>query len=309
MTSDESGNPKASLDISIGKEIDSAIGDLIRGILKKPFEAIGDLTADGIGILGDRVSQKRRKNAQLGLQVVRRRLDADGVKMKDITPPKEEELHLLMSGMSLAEDEGVRHMWAGLFAKALEPNSNTTAERPFIGILESLSSSDAKIIDFLAFIERTDVEIKSKSIHFKPEDWVKITPQEKERLREVNKTNTDLQKTAVSLVLQKAESYGLMEEIEPVFLDNLMRLGIIERAPIQRFRNLSDIEPVFRNERDMRLVVEDLLRNLQELENVSKRQASLPERIITRNPRGPQLVVEVKLTAFGQRFASACGLF
>lgn len=307
--SNGSGNPKSSLDIRIGKEIDAAIGDLIRGLLKKPFEAVGDLAADGIGILGDRVQQKRKLNAQLGLEEVRRQLDANGVEMKDITPPKEEDIHLLISGISLSGDEGVRRMWAGLFAKALEPNSNITAERPFISVLESLSPFDAKVIDLLAFIERTDAELKSKSKQFKPDNWVKITPEEQEKLREANKTNIDLQKEAVSVVLQKAESYGLMEEFETGFVDNLMRLSIVERAPIQQFSHLSAIDLQFRDERDMRRVIVDLVRNLREAENFSQRQASPPKRIITQDPRSLQLVLEVKLTAFGQRFASACGLF
>lgn len=162
MASDGSGDPKGSLDVRVGKEIDAAIGDLMRGLLKKPFEAVGDLFADGIGILGDRVKQKRELNARLGMEEVRNRLDADGVDMKDITPPKEEELHLLMNGISLADDESVRDMWAGLFAKALEPNSETTAERPFISVLESLSPLDAKVIDLLAFIQRTDTELRAK---------------------------------------------------------------------------------------------------------------------------------------------------
>ena len=144
MTSDGSDGPKTSIDASVGKETDAALGDVIRGLLQKPSEAVGDLVADGIGILGDWVRRKRELNAKLGMEEVRRRLDADGVDMKDITPPKEEELHLLMNGMSLADDQNVRDMWAGLFAKALEPNSETVAERPFISVLDSLSPLDAK---------------------------------------------------------------------------------------------------------------------------------------------------------------------
>jgi hypothetical protein len=111
MTSDGSDGPKTSIDVSVGKEIDAALGDVIRGLLQKPSEAVGDLVADGIGILGDRVRRKRELNAKLGMEEVRKRLDADGVDMKDITPPKEEELHLLMNGMSLADDESIRDLW------------------------------------------------------------------------------------------------------------------------------------------------------------------------------------------------------
>lgn len=63
----------SSLKISLGKEIDAALGDVIRGLLKKPAEEAGNLIADGIGILGDRVRQKREINAQLGMEEVRKK--------------------------------------------------------------------------------------------------------------------------------------------------------------------------------------------------------------------------------------------
>lgn len=113
--------------VSIGKEIDAALGDIVRALFKRPSEEVGNLVANGIGILGDRVKKKREINARLGMEEVRKRLEGGGVDMKDITPPKEEELHLLMNGMSLSDDEYVREMWAGLFAKALEPNSGVSA--------------------------------------------------------------------------------------------------------------------------------------------------------------------------------------
>lgn len=308
MTSDDSGGPKTSLDINVGKEIDAALGDILRGLFEKPSKAVGDLVADGIGILGDRVKKKRELNAELGIEEVRKRLEVNGVSMKDITPPKEEEIHLLLSGMSLVDDEGVRGMWAGLFAKALDPNASTIAERPFITVLESLSPSDAKIIDLLAFIQRMDAEAKSNLKGFAPKDWTKITPEEQEKLNEYHKKNVDVQKEVVSLIVGKAEEYGLMSKNEIVFLDNLMRLGIIERTPVQQSRHLSAIDLSFRDEREMRRALEELLGSLQEVEEISRRQVARPEQIFTRHPYSHQLILEVNLTAFGQRFASACGL-
>jgi len=154
--------------VSVGKEIDAALGDVVRGLLRRPAEAVGDLVADGIGILGDRVRRKRELNAKLGMEEVRAKLDAADVDMKDITPPMEEELHLLMNGLSLADDENVRDMWAGLFASALKPDAETEAERPYISILESLSPMDAKIIDLLAFIQRTDADLRANAERFVP---------------------------------------------------------------------------------------------------------------------------------------------
>lgn len=308
MTSDGGDGPKTSIDVSVGKEIDAALGDVIRGLLQKPSEAVGDLVADGIGILGDRVRRKRELNAKLGMEEVRRRLDADGVDMKDITPPKEEELHLLMNGMSLADDESIREMWAGLFAKALEPNSETEAERPFISVLDSLSPLDAKIIDLLSLIQRTENELQAKSIKFSPRDFKNVTDEEKAQAKRAQNENAALQKAAISSIRQKAEEYSLSDQGAPGWSDNLVRQGVIERTPIHRFGHLSAFGPTIRDERDLANVLGEFRKKLREMEEVSKRQASPPERLFSQPVFGPQLNLEVQLTAFGKRFASACGL-
>lgn len=308
MASDGSGGPKGSLDVSVGKEIDAAIGDLMRGLLKKPFEAVGDLFADGIGILGDRVKRKRELNARLGMEEVRNRLDADGVDMKDITPPKEEELHLLLNGMSLADDESVRDMWAGLFAKALEPNSDATAERAFISVLESLSPLDAKVIDLLAFIQRTDAKLRANAKQFAPKDFKNITLEEKEQAGKIQKENSELQQLAVSSIRQKAQEYGLFENNDSNWADNLLRQGVIERTPVRQLQKLPALATSLREQRDLARAIGEVQKKLQEIEETSKRQASPPSYVFTQPAFGLQLNLEVQLTAFGQRFASACGL-
>ncbi|WP_050526820.1 Abi-alpha family protein [Pseudorhodobacter aquimaris] len=308
MATDHNGGPKTSVDASNGKAIDAALGDVIRGLLKKPSEAVGELVADGIGILGDRVRRKRELNAKLGMEEVRKRLDADGVDMKDITPPKEEELHLLMNGMSLADDESIRGLWAGLFAKALEPNSEAEAERPFISVLDSLSPLDAKIIDLLSFVQRTDNELQDKIIKFAPRDFMNVTVEERTQAERAQKENAALQKTAVSTIRQKAEKYNLSGLGAPGWSDNLMRQGVIERTPIHRFGRVSAFGPTIRDERDLANALGEFNKTLREMEEVSKRQASPPERLFSQHTFGPQLNLEVQLTAFGKRFASACGL-
>ena len=60
MESDGGEKPKTSIGVSVGKEIDAALGDVIRGLLKRPAEEAGTLLAEGIGILGDRVKRKAR---------------------------------------------------------------------------------------------------------------------------------------------------------------------------------------------------------------------------------------------------------
>lgn len=308
MASDGSGGPKSSLNVSIGKEIDAALGDVIRGLLKRPSEVVGDLIADSFGILGDRVKRKRELNAKLGIEEVRKRLDADGVDVKDITPPKEEELHLLMNGMSLADDETVRALWAGLFAKALKPESKTTAERPFISILESLSPLDAKVVDLLAFIQKTEAELRAKAERFAPKDVMNVTLQEKEIAREVLKNNAEQQKLAVSSILQKAKEYGLAENIVPNWADNLMRQGVIERTPVHQFARPYTFARTIRDERDVAKSIGEVHAALLAMQEVSNRQASSPKHLFSRNPFEHQLNLEVQFTAFGRRFAFACGL-
>lgn len=308
MANEGGEGPKTSIDVSVGKEIDAALGDVIRGLLLKPAEAVGDLVADGLGILGDRVRRKRELNAKLGMEEVRRRLETDGVDMKDITPPKEEELHLLMNGMSLADDESIRKLWAGLFAKALEPKSETEAERPFISVLGSLSPVDAKIIDLLSFIQRVENQLQAKSIKFSPRDFNNVTDEEKAKAERAQNENLALRKAAISEIYRKAEEYSLSDEAAPGWSDNLMRQGVIERTPIHRFGHLSSFRPTIRDEEELANALVQLDKTVREMEELSKRQASPPERLFSKHAFGPQLNLEVRLTAFGKRFASACGL-
>lgn len=308
MANDGGEKPKASLDVSIGKEINAALGDVIRGLLKKPADEAGNLLAAGIGILGDRVKRKRELNAQLGMDEVRKKLDADGIDIKDITPPKEEELHLLLNGMSLSDDENVRDMWAGLFAKALEPNSDVTAERPFISVLESLSPMDAKVIDLLAFIQRTENELKAQAKQFTPKDFANITAEEKEEIDKLKHKNSILQKTAITSIKEKADEYGLVEIEISSWADNLMRQGLIERTPIKHLGHSSSFAPSIRNDEDMLRAFANLHKQLKEMEQVTVRKASPPERLFSQHMFGPQLNFEVQLTEFGKRFSSACGI-
>ena len=306
--SEDDDSPKISLDVSIGKEIDSALGNVVRALLQKPADAVGDLVADGIGILGDRVRLKRELNAKLGIEDVRAKLDAVGVDMKDITPPKEEELHLLMNGLSLADDENVRDMWAGLFARALMPDAETEAERPYISILESLSPMDAKIIDLLAFIQRTDADLRANIENFAPKDIMSISTEEKELAKKIGKKNAELQRQAIADIQKKSEEYGLTEKGSPSWADNLMRQGVIERTPVKQFKTLSPFGPRIRDESDVVQALNEFHESLRESQEIAQRQAFPPEQLFSPHAFGPQLYLEVQFTAFGKRFAKACGI-
>lgn len=300
----EDGSSKTSNDVGIGKGIDAALGDVVRGLLLKPAEAVGDIFADSIGIVGDRVRRKRELNAKLGMEEVRAKLDAEGVDIKDITPPREEELHLLLNGISLAGEESVRQMWVGLFARALKPDAETDVERPYISILESLSPMDAKIIDLLASIKRTEADLKADIDKLGPIDFTSTTPETKE----VHNKYAELQKQAVAVIQEKAEEYGLAKIGSPSWAENLMRQGVIERTAVHRFQGLSVFGPRIHDERDLARTLGELHEGIRETQELAKRQASPPERIFSKHALGPQLILEVQFTAFGKRFAEACGV-
>ncbi len=284
----------SSLKVSIGKEIDAALGDVIRGLLKKPAEEAGHLIADGIGILGDRVRRKREVNTHLGLEEVRKKLESDGVDMKDITPPKEEELHLLINGISLAGDETVRDMWAGLFAKALEPDSGTTAERPFISVLQSLSPSDAKIIDFLAFAERRERILKADVREALSTGNMPIHPR-KEALK--------LQEVAWLEIRQKLDGYGL-GKLWSGWGDNLFRQGLIEGLPSPP-PNIPKIPAHALGRVDSGAMTKALWQGLSSVAKAAGSGHSRPHAFVNSDHPG---TLSVRLTGFGRRLAEACGL-
>lgn len=307
MASDNKDEGEPSRNVSVGKEIDAALGEVIRGLFQEPAKEVGNLMGDAIGILGDRVKRKRELNAKLGIEDVRKKLEASNVDMKDITPPKEEELHLLINGLSLAGNENVRDMWAGLFAKALEPKSNVTAERPFISVLESLSPLDAKVIDFLAYTMKTDKELRETAANFRPRDLKNITLEEKVRMNSTQASNMELQKNAIQAIERKANEYGLKSFSDPSWAENLMRQGLIERTPLQQ-KHLGSLQVRSLDEEGILQVFEHLNEQVGHIEQSTKRSASAPDKLFSKAVFGSQIQLEVQFSSFGQRFAQACGV-
>jgi len=307
MASENKGEGGSSLNVNIGKEIDAALGDVIRELFKKSAKEAGNLLADGIGILGDRVKRKRELNAQLGIEDVRRKLEASSVDMKDITPPREEELHLLINGLSLSDDKNVRDLWVGLFSKALEPDCTVTAERSFISVLESLSPTDAKIIDFLAYTMKVDRDLRDTAAKFKPKDFRNITPEENDKLKSTHASNMQLQKNAIQAIEDKADEYGLKSISDASWADNLMRQGLIERTPLQQ-QHLGNLQVRSLDERGIAKILDHLNKQVGHLEQSAKRSSSAPGRLLSRGIFGSQIELEVRLSRFGQRFAQACGV-
>lgn len=300
MASDEGNKPKTSFDLRVGKEIDAALGDIIRGLLKKPAEQAGNLLADGIGIFSDRVRRKRELNAQLGMEEVRIKLDAGGIDMQDITPPNEEELHLLMNGLSLTDDESVRDIWAGLFAKALEPNSSVTAERSFLSVLGSLSPMDAKIIHFLAYAAK-ELEALSKS-----EKWggpIFLDQESPDMIEELTRRSN-----VIANIEALAHDYSLAPPASKNWPDNLLRQGVIEIPPaVKPYWPGAEIRSM--DDDEIERAFQDLNDKVREMEKASETQK--PEElyyVLNYGVIGAQFNFRVQLSSFGRSLCEACGL-
>lgn len=304
--SDESGTGGFSVEainISIfGKEADKALADSLRLLLRKPAEEAGSLLADWIGLTSDRINLKRKLNAELGLRAVRARLKADNVDMETIQPPKEEELHLLMNGLSLTDDDSVREMWAGLFAKALEPGSDTTAERPFLSVLDSLSPSDAKIIHFLAHATKELEALAEKEKHGGPIFLAALDPVLGEELRRRGKVIESIEEHARELGLAPPEGKN--------WSDNLLRQGVVEIPPAQvAYWPGPEITSVEGTELDKAFT--EIGDKVREIEEAATRQNRKPEtlyRVVNYAGGGADFQFQVRLSGFGRRLAEACGL-
>lgn len=306
MSEDNKDRSGFSMHVSIGKEIDAALGDAIRGLFKRPAEEAGNLLADGIGILADRVRRKREINLQLGTEEVRKKLETSKVDVNDISSPKEEELHLLLTGLSLTDDENVRDMWAGLFAKALDPNSGVSAERPFISVLQSLSPMDVKVIYFLAFILKTEKEMMQSFGRFMPKNYAKVTAEEQEKMTSVNETNLEIRKKTILAIKNKADEYGLKPIVVTGWSENLLRQGVIERPPLNQ-RNTGRLRIDSFDERGLLHAFDELNKKVATAEEIAKYNSSAPKNLMrSNNMSGIQL--EVQLSSFGKRLAEACGL-
>jgi hypothetical protein len=295
------------LTVNLGKEIDRSIGEVLKALLLPPATELGGLLGDAVGLMGDRIKRKRSLNLQAGLGDVRTRLEIDHVNIANVTPPKEEELHLLLNGMSLSDDGDVRRLWVGLFAKAIEPDSGISAERPFIQILENLTPLDAKIIDFLALAHREDETLKDRRLQMlRPNVRTKVPPEEQETHAQARKSAIDDMRDTIERIEVKAKEYGL-DALSSGWADNLARLGVIERTP-QKPPHISN--PSFRkiDERALVGIVDFLQKQIATVDQAVVRNATKPKALYSRERSGFQIILEMNLTSFGNRFVKACGL-
>ncbi len=308
MASNETSEGKGvAVTVGIGTEIDRSIGELISALLKPAATELGSLIGDTIGLLSDPIRKKRKLNAEKGLSEVRAKLEASGVEMKDITPPKEEELHLLIEGISLSDDENIRNLWTGIFAEALKPDSGVSAERPFIAVLNSLTGLDAKIIEFLAFVIRTDSNLRREMKQFIPQSVTDITAQDKAQLEEVAKKNSQLRLAAIEEIENKGKLSGLDSLSGSEWSDNLLRQGIVE-IPAKPRQRTNQLVARGSDRRAIDEIVEHLNQQVNVLDEYVERNSARPKNLFAKDRFTGKIMLEVQLTEFGERLVKACGL-
>jgi hypothetical protein len=314
---DEDKPKGVGVSVTLGTEIDKAVGNALQGLLQKPFDAIGTIIGDGLGIIADKVSQKRQKNLQLGMEETRKQLESKTVDLKDITPPDEEDLQVVLNGMSLAKDDEVRRLWAGLLATALNPVGAQAIDRPTTSVIEALTPQDARIISLLVFAELEDriCTNKTSGLIIAIQRNIKIkmnseTPEQKLQRENARKEITKIQSHHTQRIVSLAKLYGIHHLSDRNTKDNdwhlnLYRLGIIEPTESSTASPFGGIR--FRGQD----------RETAELASIlSERIDDLAKKIRTADDTFYLLVdgswhirIGTKLTPFGRKFAKACGLF
>lgn len=305
--SGERGKSGVNVDVAIGKELDRSLADIVRALFVPPATEIGNLLGDAIGLASDRIRRKRELNAKLGMREVHKQLDQAGVSLDDIVPPKEEDLHLLITGLSLTDDGHVRKLWAGLFANALGPNSGVSADRPYLSVLQSLSPMDAKIIDFLAFALQSDLDLKMAPRAAMPKDFQNPTEEEREEIRDFQKRAAERAKDAIEAIKARASEYGLNAIAGNAWADNLLRQGVLQRAPVQ-VPHVGDLQLRSLDERGLMQLVQNMAEKIHIMEELAKHSNTAPKMLFANNHLPGPINLGVVLTPFGRRLAHACGL-
>lgn len=301
-----SKNTGVSVKIGLAKETDKAVAGILTSLLKPGATELGNLFGDSVGMIADLVRAKREQNAKIGFEQVREKLESASINLAEITPPKGEELHLLITGLSLSDDENVRDLWSGLFAKAIEPNSKITAERSYISVLQSLSPLDAKIIDLIALAMRLDRKIGVQQQKLVQRQFKPPTAKMKAAHDAAQSELLEHCQAGIKHIQEAAERHGLTNLKGQNWLGNLKRQGIIERTPI-----LGMSPSGFRARS-----IDDLEKKVATLDELARWSSTDPEEMFFSyglTPhlfmhRGADSLLTVQFTKFGQQLAEACGL-
>lgn len=291
----------------IGKEVGRSLAELVTALLKPGAVELGGLIGDSIGIVSDQIKRKRAANAAAAMLEVKQKLDNADVELEKLAPTSEEELYLLINGASLADDPSVRNLWSGLFAQSLDPNSPISAERPFIRVLESLTPLDARLIDFLAFAEQTEQSLNQTIADHAPKGLDYNSAEGKDTLARFQIFRKEATEGAISEIEKKAVQHGLCGPMQPGWVDNLFRQGVVQNPPIKLPHDRLRIQSL--EQRDLVAALHNLHEQLEAMKRVSALDRSQPQEVFSKQVYSSQLRLHVCFTEFGRRLASACGLF
>jgi hypothetical protein len=293
MAKDDAPEAKSptSIDISLGKEIDRSLADIVTALLKPAATEFGNIIGDTIGIASDRIRLKREKNLRLGLDQVSADLQSAGVPLDAITTPKEEELHLCFTGLSLADDQNVRDLWVGLLAQALKPEGKSIAERPFITVLEALSPLDARIVAFIAFVDSLERDLEE---------------QYRRGRQEAESSFEKKIKSTVTMIKNRASELSLTA-LEDGWADNLLRHGIIrrniERSPPPQLPYFGGLD-----DRALMNVVNHFTSRFELIDRLEELESSAPGQLYEVLGADQHILMHMRFSKFGMRLVTACGL-
>lgn len=290
-----------------GEKLDQAAAELLKTALNLPAIETSNALADVIGIFGDRIKVYRAERRVTILHAAHGRLAEKGLSLDQTKPMLEGQVYDMIEGMGSAHTEELADMWAGLMANAMDPSMRVSADKTFTSVLQSLSPNDARLINFMAAVEKqTALEHK---IHQEIIREYSSSMTEEERC-ELTRRREKLEKEMLPKKLELISLYKVMsiEDIQTnkLTLRNLARLDLIESNEV---RQLPLHQTVARRREDQELlkVISELKKQINAMQGEyatksfgSKKIASLREH---------QFLMYGRLTEFGREFVAACGLW
>lgn len=309
MPNNSENTTKTSVNVRLGENIDAALGDVLRALLLRPSEAAGDLLTDGLGLLGDQLKRKRAINAALGLEEARTQLERKGVALEDLRTPEDEELYTVINGMSLTPDKTIRKLWSGLLASAVSPDEDQVIERPITSAIDALSPSDAKIIDFIAYVkkEQDAIDLATRQAAGLPLNQL-LSVGRQEAYSQARKSFKPRIKKLLEDVARITEEFQLSDVVaHSGWADNLIRLGLLEVSELPEEILARRFTITSLNERDLVPLLNSLEQRVAQAEHGINRRPE-PKVLYRIDPGSDHISFGLSFTRFGYRFIRACGL-
>jgi hypothetical protein len=99
----------------------------------------------------------RRRNVEAIAGKHQMEVERRGLDPKNLQPLPEGDAYRAMEAASLEDDESVQNLWAGLLTSAMDPNSQTTASKVFVDLLQSIGPAEAGL---LSLLRKTELPVR-----------------------------------------------------------------------------------------------------------------------------------------------------